>query len=183
VTRLSAQRRKKEKPRRGSVGSKSAKKRDAQKTKEEEEEEEEEHEGDGEKSISSTPGFAEWMQERKWTSDRARRIIQRHSERLLRNRLNISAWRHIAIAIANRYLNRAFGQDNGGGGDDDEDEDNIDDNVRDLQAGYGTHVAGMIYARGLQQGMSGTAARREQFRMISRQWHRFLGFGPRIGTE
>jgi hypothetical protein len=50
-------------------------------------------------------GFQSWVQERKWTSDRVRRIIQRHSRRLLSVVLNISSWRQIAIAIARRYLN------------------------------------------------------------------------------
>lgn len=125
-------------------------------------------------------GFADWMKERKWTSDRVRRIMQRHSERLLESRLGLSAWRHIAIGIANRYLRQAFGQGDEGRGegvDDEEDEDGIEDNILDLQAGHGTHVAGMVYARELQQGAFGTALRREQFRTVSRQWHRFLGFG------
>lgn len=124
---------------------------------------------------------ADWIQERKWTSDRVRRIMQRHSERLLEGqRLNISAWRHIAIGIANRYLSQAFSQGQEGGGegvDDEEDEEGIEDNILDLQAGHGMHVAGMVYARELQQGAFGTALRRDQFRTVSRQWHRFLGFG------
>jgi hypothetical protein len=37
----------------------------------------------------------------------------------------------------------------------------------------------MIYAREMQQGAMGTVARRDQFRAVSRQWHRFLGFGSR----
>lgn len=133
---------------------------------------EERAEGEGE-DVPETEGFGDWIKERKWTSDRARRIIQRHSERLMGTRLNISAWRHMAIAISNRYLNQAFKEEGFG----DEDDDDIEDNPADLQAGHGTHVAGMIYARELQQGGFGTAARREQFRAISRQWHRFLGFG------
>ncbi|OBS16845.1 hypothetical protein FPOA_12574 [Fusarium poae] len=52
-------------------------------------------------------GFQSWVQERKWTSDRVRRIIQRHSRRLLGVTLGISSWRQIAIAIARRYLNGA----------------------------------------------------------------------------
>ncbi|PWI64632.1 hypothetical protein PCL_09489 [Purpureocillium lilacinum] len=124
-------------------------------------------------SDTDPAGFADWIKERKWTSDRARRIIQRHSERLMGTVLTISAWRHMAIAISRRFLNRTF--DDGGFGD--EDEDGVDDNPADLQAGHGTHVAGMIYARALQQGGFGTAEKRDQFRMVSQQWHRFLGFG------
>ena len=57
------------------------------------------------------------------------------------------------------------------------------DNVWDLQAGHSTYVAGMIYARELQQGMLGTAARRDKFRGVSRQWYRFLGFGAGEGGQ
>jgi RecQ family ATP-dependent DNA helicase len=139
----------------------------------------EEQDQGNEVSMAETDGYNEWIQERKWTSDRLRRILQSHSERLMGHKLNISAWRHIAIAIANRYLNKAFGESGqyGEGGDEDEDEDGIDDNVWDLQAGHGTHVAGMVYAREIQQGVFSTATRRDRFRVISRQWHRFLGFG------
>ncbi|KAG6979012.1 ATP-dependent DNA helicase Q-like 3 [Fusarium oxysporum f. sp. conglutinans] len=124
----------------------------------------------------------DWIKERKWNSDRLRRIMQKHSERLLGCRMNIIAWRNIAIAIANRYLNASFGQEEEGG---DGDEDEVDDNAWDLQAGHGTHVAGMIYARELQQGLFETAALREKYRIISRRWHRFFGFGveDRQGTE
>ena len=79
------------------------------------------------------------------------------------------------MAIANRYLNKAFGEDDGHADDDDDDDDN--NNIADLQAGHSTHVAGMIYARELQQGTLGTAAKRDGFRAVSRLWHRFLGFG------
>jgi superfamily II DNA helicase RecQ len=117
-------------------------------------------------------GFQSWVQERKWTSDRVRRIIQRHSRRLLDTKLNISSWRQIAIAIARRYLNGAFKEATL---DEDEDDD-LDDSPTDLQAGHGTHVAGMVYARDLQQGLFSTASMREKFRAVSRQWHHFLEF-------
>ncbi|SCV25111.1 uncharacterized protein FFB14_00004 [Fusarium fujikuroi] len=69
------------------------------------------------------------------------------------------------------------------GGDGDEDE--IDDNAWDLQAGYGMHIAGMIYVRELQQGLFETAAFREKYCIISCRWYRFFGFGveDRQGTE
>ncbi|KJZ71410.1 hypothetical protein HIM_09198 [Hirsutella minnesotensis 3608] len=128
--------------------------------------------------VADTEGFDDWIKERKWTSDRARRIMQRHSERLMGTKLNISAWRNMAIAISNRYLHDAFKEAGFG----EEDDDGIEDNPADLQAGHGTHVAGLIYARQLQQGGFGTAAMREQFRAISREWHQFLGFGAEDWT-
>jgi hypothetical protein len=37
-------------------------------------------------------------------------------------------------------------------------------------------MAGMIYARELQQGLFSTASMRDKFRAVSRQWHRLLEF-------
>ncbi|KXH39658.1 hypothetical protein CSAL01_12557 [Colletotrichum salicis] len=127
-----------------------------------------------------------WREEQVWTTDRARRILQHHSGRLLGSCVNVSTWRHIAIGIANRYLNEAFGQQresNDGYGDEEDAEE--EDSPWDLQAGHGTRVAGMVYARELMQFGSGLAAKRQRFRQVSRQWHRFLGFGveDRGGTS
>ncbi|KAI8416225.1 hypothetical protein FOFC_02534 [Fusarium oxysporum] len=91
--------------------------------------------------------------------------------------LNISSWRQIAVAIARRYLNGAFKESTL---DEDEDDD-IEDSPVDLQAGHGTHVAGMVYAREMQQGLFSTATMRDKFRSVSRQWHRLLEF--RDGDE
>ena len=91
--------------------------------------------------------------------------------------MNISAWRHIVIAISRKFLRGDFKGDNVD--DIDVDAFDEDDSPWDLQAGHGTHVAGMIYARLLQQDTRGTSSRQEQFRAISRTWHTFLGFeGP-----
>ncbi|EXA31534.1 hypothetical protein FOVG_17156 [Fusarium oxysporum f. sp. pisi HDV247] len=87
--------------------------------------------------------------------------------------LNISSWRQIAIAIARRYLHGAFKESTLDGDDEDDD---LDDNPVDLQAGHGTHVAGMVYARELQQGLFSTASMRDKFRAVSRQWHRLFEF-------
>jgi hypothetical protein len=54
--------------------------------------------------------------------------------------------------ISNRYLNKAFGADDTTGEEeafDEEDEDTFG-SAWDLQAGYSTHVAGMLYVRELQ---------------------------------
>ncbi|KAG6310454.1 hypothetical protein E4U44_005501 [Claviceps purpurea] len=64
-----------------------------------------------------------------------------------------------------------------------EDEDGIDDEASDLQAGHGTHVAGMIYARELQQGLGGTAMARERFREVSTKWHGFFDFHVRDAAQ
>jgi hypothetical protein len=84
-------------------------------------------------------------------------------------RLNISAWRHIVIGISHRYLSGKFMVD-----EDEEvdwemfDEDNLEgDSPWDLQAGHGTHVAGMIYARELRQAPGQTIRRQDMFRQVS----------------
>jgi hypothetical protein len=64
----------------------------------------------------------EWFRERKWTSDRVCRVMQKYSIQFSGQELNISAWRHIAIGISNRYFNKVFG-DSGDEFDDDGDGD------------------------------------------------------------
>jgi superfamily II DNA helicase RecQ len=113
---------------------------------------------------------------KKWTSERLRKILQEHSKKWLDEAINISAWRQIAIAIANQYLRGDF-KDNGVGDIDLEAFDDDEDSPWDLQAGHGTHVAGMIYARMLRQERLSTMSRQTKFRQISQRWHRFLGFG------
>jgi hypothetical protein len=45
----------------------------------------------GELEQEDAKGLRDWIKERKWTSDRLRRIMQKHSERLLGCRINIIA--------------------------------------------------------------------------------------------
>jgi superfamily II DNA helicase RecQ len=128
--------------------------------------------------------FMEWFRESKWTSDRARRALQRYSAQFSGQEWNISAWRHMAIGISNRYFNKVFGdaadknEDEFGDG-----EGNFFDSVQDLQAGHGSHIAGLIYARLFGQGELGTMRSREKFRKVSMQWHRFFGFGAEDRME
>ena len=90
--------------------------------------------------------------------------------------IGVEAHRHRDLAAL-----LARGVQGGGGCEDgdegNEDEEDEEDNEWDLQAGHGTHVAGMIYGRMLLQGAVGTASRREKFRRISGRWHRFFGLG------
>ncbi|GFF64166.1 DEAD/DEAH box helicase, putative [Aspergillus udagawae] len=48
--------------------------------------------------------------------------------------------------------------------------------IADLQAAHSSHVAGMVYARGIQEQAGSTAHRREMFWLSSTDWHQFLGF-------
>jgi hypothetical protein len=45
-----------------------------------------------------------------------------------------------------------------------------------MQAGHTVHIVGMIYARGIIEQAGAVADRRQQFRTLSTDWHRFLGF-------
>ena len=47
------------------------------------------------------------------------------------------------------------------------DEENVDNDPWDLQAGHGTHTAGMVYARELIEGNYVVVGRREKFRHVS----------------
>lgn len=119
-------------------------------------------------------------QARTWTSERARKILREAAVRWMGvDGLNISGYRQIAIAISRRYCREDRFKEEKGKLDESEgwDEDNADgDDPWDLQAGHGTHVAGMIYARELMEGDNSIISRREKFRRVSHVWHCFLGF-------
>jgi RecQ family ATP-dependent DNA helicase len=113
-------------------------------------------------------------QARAWTSERARKILKEAGMRWIGvDGLNISGYRHIAIAISRRYCQEDRFEEEKEEGDRC-DEDN--DDPWDLQAGHGTHVAGMIYARELMEGGNSIISRREKFRRVSHVWHCWLGF-------
>jgi superfamily II DNA/RNA helicase len=118
-------------------------------------------------------------QAREWTSERVRKIMQESSRRWMNVRLNISAWRHSAIAISRRFCHEDRFHEQKRKLDEDEewDEDNVEgDDLWDLQAGHGTHVAGMIYAQELMEGDNSIVSRREKFQRVSHVWHCLLGF-------
>ncbi|KAF6793337.1 hypothetical protein CMUS01_16109 [Colletotrichum musicola] len=118
-----------------------------------------------------------------WTPDKMTRILRRLSTAGCGKTINISNWRHMAIALARRYFrdprtSKAMDELDDGDGSDSEGED---DSPWDLQAGHGSAVAGMVYARLLTEGSFETNERRLQFRHISEEWHRLMGFRSAIG--
>lgn len=118
-----------------------------------------------------------------WTPDKMARILRRVSTAGCGKTINISNWRHISIALARRYfrdqrMSKAVDELDDGDGSDSEGED---DSPWDLQAGHGSAVAGMVYARLLTEGAFETNERRLQFRHISEEWHRLMGFRSAIG--
>ncbi|KAF6525709.1 hypothetical protein HZS61_011504 [Fusarium oxysporum f. sp. conglutinans] len=111
--------------------------------------------------------FMDWFREKKWINDRARRALQRYSTQFSSQELNISGWRQMAIGISNRYFNKVFETDDDGDELDEDGNGSFIDSIYDLQAGHGSHIAGLIYARLFGQGELGTIRSREKFRKIS----------------
>ena len=114
---------------------------------------------------------------RKWTSERMRKTLKRESRIRLGQEITIAGYREIAIGISRRFLrgSTAFSTMN-----DEEneawEEENAAGRIADEQAGHTSHVAGMVYARGIMEQAGVVAERRQQFRSSSTDWHRFLGF-------
>jgi superfamily II DNA helicase RecQ len=116
-----------------------------------------------------------------WDTDKVRRRFQQFTGRLIGSEIHIQAWRHIAIAIARKYLSGAFRADEGEE-DDGSGHESEEDDILDLQAGHSTHIAGMVYGLEIQRSDFGTATRRDQFREASVRWHRLLGFRQTEGV-
>ncbi|THV78820.1 hypothetical protein D6D29_07372 [Aureobasidium pullulans] len=113
---------------------------------------------------------------RQWTTERMKRHLQRATEAGLGHKINVAAYRHIAIAISRRWVrsSSAF-----------TDEEAIDDGdeIADDQATHSPFTAGAVYAREMQELPGSMASRRQQFRTASVDWHRFLGFNSSIKDE
>ena len=127
-----------------------------------------------------------------WPPEKMRRQVELASTRYLGTRITVSAWRHIAIAIARRYCRGIFGgltPDNAApyNDSDSENEGGLVDDAWDLQAGHTSYIGGAMYGREAHQGRVGLAGLQEEFREKSTTWHRFLGFGeadrPRLAKK
>lgn len=133
---------------------------------------EESHEGDPARSSWPRPARA-------WTSERGRRILKEAAMRWMGvTDYNISVNRHFMIGASRRYCREErFKEDKKSewGEEGDEEESDADD-AWDLQAGHGSHIGGMVYARELMEGSDSIISRREKFRRVSHAWHCFLGF-------
>ncbi|CAG8359639.1 unnamed protein product, partial [Penicillium salamii] len=119
-----------------------------------------------------------------WSGVRFREVLKRETAIGLQGqKLNIQAYRDIAIAISRRYL-RPSSQFKA---NIEEDADNIDDEtsmdedgmqalIADIQAAHSASVAGTQYGRMMMENPNTTARHRELFRQASQDWHHFLGF-------
>ena len=103
-------------------------------------------------------------QGRQFTSERMRKCIKRQTQIGMGVGLTIQMYREISIAMSRRWVRKqdAFRMDE----DDEDGEWNEDDSnqIADEQAGHTSHVAGMIYARGIMERSGEVASKRERFR-------------------
>jgi hypothetical protein len=126
---------------------------------------------------------------REWSSERLRELLKRETTAGLRGQaLNLPAYRDIAIGISRRFMrpssifpNNAHNDERASSQDDPDSEAGLGaeqwmGHIADLQAAHSSHVAGMIYGRGIMEQPGTTAHRREMFRLSSTDWHKFLGF-------
>src|SRR5205814_10318408 len=99
---------------------------------------------------------------KRWTSERMRNVLKCESRIGLHQELTIQSYRDIAIGISRKFMRKstAFHKD------EDEDEENEDWNeenitsaIADEQAGHTSHIAGMIYARGIMEQAGAVADR------------------------
>ena len=114
---------------------------------------------------------------RKWTSERMRQTLKQETRLGLGQELTIAAYREIAIGISRRFLRPSTAFKSNDSEDNDAwAEENVAARIADEQAGHTSHVAGMVYARGIMEQAGVVADKRQQFRSSSMDWHRFLGF-------
>jgi superfamily II DNA helicase RecQ len=111
---------------------------------------------------------------RDWTSGRMRQALERVTSKGLGHALHIPAYRDVAISINRRYMRGRTAFDKDEDGNDGNDGETGEDEIGDLQAGHGSHVAGMVYARGMFEMDGAVASKRQQFRQSSIDWHRLL---------
>jgi hypothetical protein len=113
---------------------------------------------------------------RKWTTDRLREALKRESRIAIGQEWTFAGYREIAIGISRRFLrgSTAFQADKGE--EKEGNEDTAEASIADEQAGHTSHVAGLVYARGIMEQAGAVADKRQQFRASSTDWHRFLGF-------
>ncbi|KAL8991046.1 MAG: hypothetical protein Q9169_007961 [Polycauliona sp. 2 TL-2023] len=111
---------------------------------------------------------------REWTPARLSREMKRVSEQAIGVGLTLQPWRDISIAVSRKYLRKGEGRFKHD--EEDWDNDGQEDEVEDMQAGHGTHVAGIVYARGIREQDGVVEGMRQKFRRASENWHRFMGF-------
>lgn len=96
------------------------------------------------------------------------RVMRRVFELELGLPIGLSVYRHLAIAISRKHLPcGGFKRDYG-----------LEDRKFDAQSSHSSWTADSVYVRGLQEAAGHVDMRKSEYRSISRQWHKFLGFSP-----
>ncbi|KAH0553468.1 hypothetical protein GP486_006460, partial [Trichoglossum hirsutum] len=114
--------------------------------------------------------------QKKWTKERVAAVLKRESDRLIGVPLNMSSYRHIAIAISNCYMKRTkFEKD-----DDDKNKDEEHDEAIDKQSSHTPETAGSIYARHIEEAPTHMQQMRYRFRVSSIEWHEVLQFTSQL---
>jgi hypothetical protein len=108
-----------------------------------------------------------------WSSSRLTNVLKEEARIRLQTYMNITYYRHVAIAISRVYLKSGgFKRDYG-----------IEEKKSNDQASHTTWIAGAIYARGLEEAPGFIEARRSEYRIVSREWHNFIGFRAYIPCQ
>ena len=101
-----------------------------------------------------------------WDSSRLTNVLREEARVHLQTHLNITYYRHAAIAMSRIHLKcGGFKQDYG-----------VEEKQMDGQASHTTWIAGTIYARGLEEAPGAIEARRAEYARVSLEWHAFIGF-------
>lgn len=132
--------------------------------------------GDRSRPVAKKPAlsFLLWPTEKgAWSSSRLTKILKRETSKICQNPLTLATYRHVAIAISRRHLTQ-------GGFKRDYD---VEESAVDGQTAHTSWTAGRLYARGLEEAPGHVEARRAGFRMVSRSWHKFLGFSDPTLTK
>jgi hypothetical protein len=108
-----------------------------------------------------------------WESARLSAILAREFQIHLHTVLNIGIWRHIAVAISRQHLrNGQFKRDY-----------DVVESYADHQTAHTSLMVGNVYARLLGEAPGHVASARQQYRIVSREWHSFLGFNTYLGSR
>lgn len=103
-----------------------------------------------------------------WDSARLSLVLQRETKQAFGVAFTIPIYRHLAIAVSRKHLEcGGFKRDYG-----------LEDTRFNTQASHTTRTAGAIYARGFDEAPGQIEVRRAEYRKVSQEWHRFLGFTP-----
>ncbi len=118
--------------------------------------------------------WAKDVQGRPWTPARMSREMTAATELGMGVGVSIQPWREMSIAISRKYMRKGEGRFRMD--EEDWEEEGGEDEVEDMQAGHGTHVAGIVYARGIREQDGAVESIRQKYRQARENWHRFLGF-------